>query len=545
MGVGGGPVGKLALIGLDGATFRVLDPVSKAGVTPNLDALRARGTETTLRSTIPTYTPPAWVSMATGVNPGRHGIMGFLASTAQEPPQIAHSGLIGAPPMWRYLEALGVTTGVFNVPMTYPPSPVHGFMVAGGLASGWTDPEMPNFASDAGTARIVLDIAEGHYPLDTVVSYENDWRSPTIASQVEATQSLRRRVLSSLLEIKDPDVVFAVFEGPDRLQHLHYQYVVPFSDWYDHPEAAAARDRVFSFFAELDRTVGELAEWAGPGGNVLIVSDHGFGPWEKTFNVNLLLEKWGFLELPSLSRVTRLPVVAGGVQRVARRMLPSRVLHSAKARVGRRIVWRETQAFASHVAEQGIHVNEVGRLPLGIVEEKDVERIRAELTNRLLDLSDDDGQSVVDRVVTGQEAVHGPHARRAPDLFPFCRDQRYELSDTLAASSVFTDHRDRPWGYHHVDGIFVGAGPGMIATPSSTPLDIVDVLPTAFHLAGLPVPAGLDGKVATGILAGEAATRKVVTTNIDPEHHTSEENPFSPEEEKTIEESLRGLGYLE
>ncbi|MGE5226971.1 MAG: alkaline phosphatase family protein, partial [Planctomycetaceae bacterium] len=89
-------MGKTAIIGLDGATFRLLDPLCDQGVMPALAALRARGVDGVLRSTTPAYTPPAWVSMLTGVNPGRHNVYGFLATTPQEPVKIAHSGTISA-----------------------------------------------------------------------------------------------------------------------------------------------------------------------------------------------------------------------------------------------------------------------------------------------------------------------------------------------------------------------------------------------------------------------------------------------------------------
>src|SRR5919106_4072222 len=263
---------RVALIGLDGATFRVLDPVMASGAMPTLAAMRSTGVHATLRSTVPTYTPPAWVSMATGVNPGRHGILGFLATTPQQLPRIAHSRMIDSPPLWSYLDAQGVTSGIFHVPMSYPPVPVRGFMVAGGLASGWTNPEMPNFTSDASTSQLVSKVAGDHYPLDTVVSYENDWRSTTIATQLQRNQEIRNKVLGALIEEKDPQVVFAVAEGPDRLQHLHYQYIVETSDWYNRSEAAEARDRALGFFSELDKGIGHLAEWAGPDGHVLIVS---------------------------------------------------------------------------------------------------------------------------------------------------------------------------------------------------------------------------------------------------------------------------------
>ena len=58
------------LIGLDGATFSVLDPYVERGVMPFLGSLTERGTRAGLRSIMPPLTPPAWTSMVTGKRPG-------------------------------------------------------------------------------------------------------------------------------------------------------------------------------------------------------------------------------------------------------------------------------------------------------------------------------------------------------------------------------------------------------------------------------------------------------------------------------------------
>jgi predicted AlkP superfamily phosphohydrolase/phosphomutase len=543
-------VGKTAIIGLDGATFRLIDPLIDAGVMPSLGGLRDRGARGPLVSTTPAYTPPAWVSMITGVNPGRHNVYGFLATTPQEPAKIAHAGTIAATPIWRHTAARGAPIGVYNVPMTYPPATdVEGFMVSGGLAAGWTSPDVGGFASDADVAATIRAVADEAYPIDTVVSYENDWNRLSAIDEVTAIQSKRRQVLGALLERHDVEIVFAVFEGTDRLQHLHYQYLVEGSDWYGRPEATEARSRAWAYFAELDLAIADLVAWAGAQGDVVVVSDHGAGPWEKTVNVNLLLEEWGYLRLPAVSRVTRAGVVAGPIQAAARRVLPRSVLLKAKSRINRGLDWSVTRAFASQVAEQGIHVNERGgALPHGVLDADAAARVAAEITERLLAFTDPaDGEPVVDRVVPRREAAQGPFAARAPHLFPICRDQRYELSDTLAATAPITDHRDRPWGYHHQDGIFIGSGPSFVAGPLPRPLHIVDVLPTAFRVAGLSVPEGLDGRVATEILrTGEdAPVREAVTDEATRPDGPAAVYPFSEEDERQIEESLRGLGYLE
>src|SRR5687768_12374040 len=92
---------KAAVIGLDGAAWHLVDPLINAGHMPNLGALKQAGAAGTLASTVPTYTPPAWTSAATGVNPGRHGIYGFIEGHAQNKGlELVHSGKIKSPTIW-------------------------------------------------------------------------------------------------------------------------------------------------------------------------------------------------------------------------------------------------------------------------------------------------------------------------------------------------------------------------------------------------------------------------------------------------------------
>src|SRR3989442_8875909 len=67
----------LLVIGLDGATLDLVGPWVAAGRLPVLRGLLARGAFGRLRSTIPSATFPAWTSLPTGVNPGRHRVLDF------------------------------------------------------------------------------------------------------------------------------------------------------------------------------------------------------------------------------------------------------------------------------------------------------------------------------------------------------------------------------------------------------------------------------------------------------------------------------------
>src|SRR3989475_6280664 len=64
-------------IGLDGATLDLVRPWALAGRLPVLKRLMDAGAWGPLRSTIPAASFPAWTSLVTGVNPGRHGVLDF------------------------------------------------------------------------------------------------------------------------------------------------------------------------------------------------------------------------------------------------------------------------------------------------------------------------------------------------------------------------------------------------------------------------------------------------------------------------------------
>ena len=68
---------RLIVIGWDGATWSVADPLSKAGRLPMLASLRAGGAEGVLETVPNMNSAPAWSTIATGIDPGRHGIFYF------------------------------------------------------------------------------------------------------------------------------------------------------------------------------------------------------------------------------------------------------------------------------------------------------------------------------------------------------------------------------------------------------------------------------------------------------------------------------------
>ena len=128
---------KAMVIGLDGATFRVLDPLMKAGFMPNLEEAMGKGARGELLSTVPPVTALAWPSFFTGKNAGKHGLLGWQERLNEDfkRPWISAKKIDG-PKLWHVLNQEGFRTCVVNVPVTYPPEPLDGVMVSGMLTPG-------------------------------------------------------------------------------------------------------------------------------------------------------------------------------------------------------------------------------------------------------------------------------------------------------------------------------------------------------------------------------------------------------------------------
>ncbi|CAN5739161.1 alkaline phosphatase family protein [soil metagenome] len=536
---------RSVVIGLDGVTWRILDPLIESGHMPRLASLRGRGAWGVLESTVPTYTPPAWTSAITGVNPGRHGIYGFIEGHAQnERRELVHSGRIEAPTIWEMARAQGLRAGIYNVPLTYPPRELDGWMVSGMMTPGWGERQRGFTSWDKGSAdleeRILRWVPD--YAVDMSADWERDWRDAALAERALAILQQRYTVLDRLIQLDPPDLLFTVLETPDRLQHVYYRYLDPADSLYDSETGRKLRPRVIACYEAMDRIVGLLDDFAGEGG-AIVCSDHGFTAWESSVHTNTLLQQWGYLKLKAGARLMQTAAARKAVP-LAKRILPARVAREAKSRTFAAVDWGRTRAFASPIPQQGIFINLKGRERLGVVEPGELQSLKEEIKRNLEELHGSDGRPVTDRVHLSEEVFEGDALDGAPDLLPVLRDHRYELDDELFHKQPITDLSHLPRGVHHPDGIVVVRGPGVKQT-SELGGSIMDVTPTMLYLGDFAIPDGLDGSVLTDAFDRAAISNRPPRSTAPPMSGPRDEgSPYSEDEEKQIEESLRGLGYI-
>src|SRR5437588_6486029 len=127
---------RVLLFGVDGLTFRILNPLMGRGQLPNFQRLRDNGVQGVLKSTTPPLTPPAWMSISTGLSPAKHGVYDFWEYEQTEKGPRAHviTHRKSGKAIWNILSEWGKQVVIANVPMTYPPEPVNGIMLSGYMA---------------------------------------------------------------------------------------------------------------------------------------------------------------------------------------------------------------------------------------------------------------------------------------------------------------------------------------------------------------------------------------------------------------------------
>ena len=113
---------RCIVIGLDGATFELINPLVKAGKLPTIKKMIEEGVHGVLKSTVPPLTGPAWVSFATGKNPGKHGCYDFeLPRDSLDKIEMISSEDIKGETFYEVLDKQGKRCILVNLPCSYPP----------------------------------------------------------------------------------------------------------------------------------------------------------------------------------------------------------------------------------------------------------------------------------------------------------------------------------------------------------------------------------------------------------------------------------------
>ena len=535
-------VRRVLIVGLDGATFDVLNPIMAAGRMPNLARLIETGTAGILNSTKPPITPAAWTTFMTGKGPGRHGIVDFERYDVRTN-QLAFNSTyeIREKTIWEILSEKGMRVGSINLPMTYPPRKVNGFMI-----SGFETPSIDTeFTYPPDLKQEILARWPGY-------NYRSNWQRRVLGGDGLFQRNLNHisRSFEQGYELAvycgqryGWDVMMVLYKLVDNLQHKAWKYLDPVSGA-RHPRRTEMALRCFE---DLDRSLGLLADFAREHeALMLIMSDHGHGSLDGKAQPNRLLQQWGYLHIRS-----PLAMRARQVRQVLNRAL-GRTMKRFEANIGVEreidLDWSRTRACVVHAGIYGfLYVNLRGRQPEGIVDPADYEALRDDLRARFLAVTCRNPRGEMIRVFS---EVH-----KTEELYRCDRDEQPSLPDLLLVPhpglavvrkirgrrAVRWCSRRRLEGTHRVEGILVANGPHVRAG-GTIQAEIADIAPTLLGALGLPVPADMEGRVLS-----ELFDRKLEITYEPPEklEVARVEDVYTDEEKEALTRRLSDLGYLE
>lgn len=527
----------LSVIGLDAATFSVIDPLVAEGQLPNIAQLLADGSSGVLRSTTHPLTPVAWTTMVTGVNAGRHGIWDFSCrDESGHHVRLVNGSHRRAPAVWDHLSAAGRRVGIVNVPFTWPAPAVDGFAIAGLDASSRADAAVHPAGLAGELRRRFGASADDHaFPLTD--------RGELDLDRVRRACEQRVDVVEWLVERFDPELLFVVFMSADHIHHLAWP------DW----EQRGADSAVAEVYRTLDDAVGRLLALGAR--DAMLVSDHGGGRLDGVIDLNAWLAREGFLHWDRGGSSGRKAVsgavaaqrlLPAGLRAQLKRLAPGVRERALELREVSAVNWSRTRAFG-YGAFGNLVVNLRGRERYGIVAPgADYEHVRDDLIARALELTSPEGNPIVAAVHRREELFSGEAAAALPDLIVEFDDYAWLGKAPLhePSSEIWSEIRVGPGGCapyvgsHRHEGIVALAGESCRAGVALS-ASIEDVCPTILRLLDEPVPPGLDGRALDEALVGTASERPAAAVAVP------ETVDYTPAASAEVAGRLRDLGYLE
>lgn len=509
------------VVGLDGASWRLLDPWIEDGELPNIAALRESGVWATSRSCLPPVTFPNWKCYSSGKDPGGFGVYWFeRVDLENEQIDTTNGGDFKTAELWDYLNADGHSTGVVNMPTMYPPRELDGYVVCGGPDA--VDGEYRSI--DSGYT----------YPADLASQLEESFDysvhpDPLLSSNTERGEEVE--AILSLLE-KRFEVALHLFEE-EELDFVHvtlfYLNVLHHFFWDDEPTRRA--------WKLVDEWIGRLSDLEDT--NLVLMSDHGSASTTTEFYINEWLAENGYqtrqqtiedyLRPLGLNRENVLSVAKrAGVVDLLSRTVPEQfqqmIPQSAGIKRGRKLEAIDLDRTKAVASAQG---------PIYLNPAFDTEAVREELMDDLRTVSDDQGE-LFTAVHRGEDVYTGPFVEEGPEIVV---DQRpgVHVNDGIGGGEIQTGP-DRWAAENTPNGIFVANGPDIETQGEREAIEILDIAPTVLASVGSDIPTDMRGEVLS-IFESEPSPGTcdpIVLDDVGDRGHSEE-----------VEDRLKQLGYME
>jgi predicted AlkP superfamily phosphohydrolase/phosphomutase len=358
-----------------------------------------------------------------------------------------------------YLQEAAPSFQLFVSPVSLAPGTAG--LASGGLDETLEDKLGPYFTK--GMSEETKALTQGVFTTDEYLKQ----------SDLVLTDSIR--AFEFLLGRPRPGLLFVYFSTLDLNCHVLWKHRDPAHPAYDATDSPRHANSISDLYVRLDGVVGRARAAIGPGDVLYVVSDHGFVPMYREFNLQAWLARQGYLAFK--------PGSAG-----------------EEPGTLDRIDWTKTRAYG--LGFQSLYLNLKGREAQGIVGAKDADGLAAEIRGKLLALRDDGGsifrgRRVFQSAYRPSEIYEGSRVSEAPDLILGYAKGYGPSDDTVlgvSGDTVLAPHLGGFSGHHTTD---FSAVPGVLFCSrklNAPRARLEDVTVTVLRDLGAPSAAGMTGR---------------------------------------------------
>jgi predicted AlkP superfamily phosphohydrolase/phosphomutase len=506
---------KILVIGLDGVSWNVLNPLIEMGLMPNLKKLKNEGVHGDLKSSNPPVTYPAWKCYSTGKDPSQLGVYWWMnVDIRNRKIKINNSSSFKGKDIWDYLGEIGKRTIVINMPCTYPAKKINGIMISG--------PPSPNIEESVYPKELVSYLQEKNYKNFP----EAKWivNKDIILDEVEYIHRKQKEIALDIMESEKWDFFHFTFFLTDPILHHFWKY----------------KDNKYEqgwtkFWKEIDEFIGEFIKKIPKECLIFLISDHGMTELKAQIFLNRYLFEKGYLSLSFQSSSSRLL-----------NMLPTHFIANSLSKIGiidvtfsiltkfnlikflhtgaetginnDSIDWNKTKAFCLSDMDGLIYLNN--------------KLNKEKLIKELLSIQDPKSGNSVFKDVISSENIYINKNNLSPQINVIPREG-YRISPSISSKKVF-DYSQFPWsGTHREKGFFIAFGKD-IKEKERIDCSIYDLAPTILHIFNHKIPLSMKGNVLKEIFKPdfELASKEV------------EYEPRERDNIKTVLHSLKRKGEI-
>jgi len=254
-------MGKVAVIGIDGLDYRLTSKWWDE--LKSFKALSQGGCFGRLESVIPTLSCPSWPCMYTGKTPEELDIYDFID---------IQTGKLVTSSNWWFLSLFndlemryGKRQVLCNLPFTYPSQ------------------------TKSTLTRLLCGMGSPDFPYIDIGTPDKENKNSHLFRKYLLDE--HNKALEALWGGNEWDLFFHVYYLTDPIQHYFWKYL----DGRCGEDYELYKDEILNTYKLVSLLVKDLVKLLPLDCKILVVSDHGFGPYTKGFNVNRWLEQEGYL----------------------------------------------------------------------------------------------------------------------------------------------------------------------------------------------------------------------------------------------------------